>query len=211
MNEYCEILSKTFLFKEIDVKTIQECCNFEGICEHNYSQGEIMQNALSKKQIGIILKGKAVILSSDDGVIIKKLGKNDIFGVAIMFDNEPKYSTRVVSASSSTVLLLSKDFLLKCFSKSPKIVTNYLEELASKISFLNAKISSYTAKSAENKLLAYLMQLPRENNVVFLNTDFSSIAKMIGIGRASLYRAFDKLISDGIIEKDNKKIILKEI
>ena len=96
-----------------------------------------------------------------------------------MFDTEPKYSTRVVSASQSTVLILSKDFLLKCFSKSPKIVTNYLEQLASKISFLNAKISSYTAKSAENKLLAYLMQLPRENNVVFLNTDFSSIAKMI--------------------------------
>lgn len=170
-----------------------------------------MQNALSNKKIDIIIKGKAVILSNDNGVIIRKLQKGDIFGVAIIFDSSPSYSTKVIATTSCSVLTLNEDFIKNCISTDSSISFNYLEYLAKKISFLNSKISSYTAKNTENKLLAYLMQLPRDNNIITLKTDFSAIAKMIGIGRASLYRAFEKLESAGIIEKENKKIILKEV
>ena len=72
--------------------------------------------------------------------------------------------------------------------------------------------NSYTAKNAENKLLAYLSQLPRdENNQVELKISLSTLAKMIGIGRASLYRSFDKLEESGAIIKSGKKIILNEV
>ena len=39
----------------------------------------------------------------------------------------------------------------------------------------------------------------------------STIAKMIGIGRATLYRAFEKLEKNGTITKQDKKIILNEV
>lgn len=211
MNEYLEILSNIFLFKNVDTKIIEECCSLDGISAIKYNQGDVMQNALSKKQIGIILKGKAVILSNDNGVIIRKLLKGDIFGAAIMFDNEPKYSTKVVASAFCSVLTLNEGFVKQCISLDPQIAFNYLEFLANRISFLNSKISSYTAKNTENKLLAYLMQLPRDNNVITLETDLSAIARMLGMGRASLYRAFDKLEAEGIITKENKKIILNEV
>ena len=88
---------------------------------------------------------------------------------------------------------------------------NYIKLLAKKIGFLNKKISAYTAKTTDNKLYTYLLQLPRNDNKLVLSTDFSAIAKMLGIGRASLYRAFDKLEKDGLIIKKNKEIILKEV
>ncbi len=89
---------------------------------------------------------------------------------------------------------------------------NYISFLAKKITFLNSKINSYTAKNAENKLLAYLSQLPRdENNQIELKISLSTLAKMIGIGRASLYRSFDKLVDSGAITKLGKKIILNEV
>jgi CRP-like cAMP-binding protein len=34
---------------------------------------------------------------------------------------------------------------------------------------------------------------------------------MLGIGRASLYRAFEKLEKDGLIIKNNKEIIINEV
>ena len=71
---------------------------------------------------------------------------------------------------------------------------------------MNSKINAYTAKSAENKLYAYLLQLPREKNTVVLPTDMSTLAKMIGIGRATLYRAFEKLEFSGLIIKNDKNI-----
>ena len=39
----------------------------------------------------------------------------------------------------------------------------------------------------------------------------STLAKMIGIGRASLYRSLEKLEGDGIIIRQDKRIILNEV
>ena len=110
-----------------------------------------------------------------------------------------------------SVITLNKSFIEKCIAFSHACAINYIELLAEKISFLNKKINAFTAKSAENKLYAYLLQLPRTDNVLELNTDMSTIAKMIGIGRATLYRAFEKLQEAGTITKSNKKIIFNEV
>ena len=53
--------------------------------------------------------------------------------------------------------------------------------------------------------------MPRNGNIVELNVSLSTLAKMIGIGRASLYRAIDKLESNGTIKKTEKQIILSEV
>lgn len=210
MYSITEVLKDIFLFNGISKKDISHLCTFSGCEIVNYERNELMLSANTDKKIGILLEGKATIISGDDGVIIKKLISNDIYGVAILFD-EPKYLTKVIASSKCTVLTLNRDFVQKCIEYNSKIALNYIEYLAKKISFLNSKISSYTAKTAENKLYSYLLQLPREGNKVVLKTDFSGIAKMLGIGRASLYRAFEKLENDDLIIKNNKEITLKEV
>ena len=211
MYNIAKIFEDIFLFKNISQEDIKKYCSFPGYEIKNYAKNDTMLSAKTDKQIGILLEGKAIIISNDDGVVIKKLSKGDIYGVAILFD-DPHYSTRVISSSSkTTVLTLNRDFVKKCIDQNTQIAFNYIEYMAKKISFLNSKISSFTAKTAESKLYAYLLQLPREENKIILTTDFSSIAKMIGIGRASLYRAFEKLEKDGLIIKNNKEIILKEV
>ena len=211
MEKIAEILSNIFLFKNVSKKDIEHCCSFSGYEILAYEKNELMLSADTGKRIGIILDGRATIISGEDGVVIKKLSAGDIYGVAILFD-EPKYSTRVLSLSKVRVLSLNRDFVQKCIEYNSRISLNYIEYLAKKISFLNSKIGSYTAKTAENKLYSYLVQLPKdESSTIVLNTDLSSIAKMLGIGRASLYRAFDKLENDGLIIKKGKKIILNEV
>lgn len=210
MENIIEILSKIFLFDNVSKKDIEHCCSFNGHEIIAYERNEVMLSASNEKRIGILLNGKANIISNDNGVIIKKLDKGDIYGVAILFD-EPKYSTKVISNAKTTVLTLNRSFVQECIEYNSKIALNYIQYLAKKISFLNSKISSYTAKTAENKLYSYLLQLPREENKIVLKTDLSAISKMLGIGRASLYRAFDKLQKDGLIIKNDKEIILKEV
>lgn len=211
MYNIIEIFKNIFLFKNISQKDIENCSLFSGCEIKTYNKNETMLSANTEKQIGILLEGKATIISNDEGVVIKKLVVGDVYGVAILFD-DPHYSTKVLSSSTkTTVLTLNREFVQKCIEYNSQISFNYIEYMAKKISFLNSKISSYTAKTAENKLYAYLLQLPRDKNKIVLKTDFSGIAKMIGIGRASLYRAFEKLENDGLIIKNNKEIILKEV
>ncbi len=210
MDNIHEILSSIFLFKGVSQNDIEHCCTFDGVEAVLYERDDIMLSAETDRKIGIVLAGKATIISGDDGVIIKKLSEGDIYGVAILFD-EPHYSTKVISLGKTMVLTLNREFVQSCIEYNSKIALNYIEYLANKISFLNSKIGSYTAKTAENKLYSYLLQQPRVDNKIVLKTDFSAIAKMIGIGRASLYRAFDKLENDGLIIKNNKEIILCEV
>jgi CRP-like cAMP-binding protein len=205
-----EILKNCFLFKDIENNIFEACCGFEGYYSETYAPSSVLQNSNTDKKIGIIIKGKAVITSSEDGVIIKKLGNNDIYGVAILYDST-KYLTQVKAISECKVLILEKLFVDKCISYNSKIAMNYITFLANKIGFLNSKISSFTAKSIENKLMTYLLQLPNTDGFVHLTADYSTIAKSLGIGRASLYRAFDKLEKDGQIIKNDKNILIKEV
>lgn len=199
-----------FLFKGVDNQQIDFFLSFGGINEESFSSGEIIQCFDKCKYIGIITKGKASIKSGDNGVIIKKLQKGDIFGVAGLFDT-PTHSTLIVASTDCTVITLSKSFVEKCISLNPTCAMNYITLLAKKISFLNKKINSYTAKSAENKLYSYLMQLPHNGNILELSVDMSTLSKMIGIGRATLYRAFTKLEENGTITKKDKIIIFNEV
>ena len=210
MSNYIEILKKCFLFENIDANIVDKCCTLQGCKIVDYSPQEIMQDYKTPQSIGIIISGKATIISGDNGVIIRKLAKDDIYGVAKLFDT-PEHLTKVVATSKCTVLSISRDFVEGCIEIDKKIGINYITLLAKKISFLNNKISSFTAKTVDNKLYTYLLQLPRIDNKIELNTDFSAIAKMLGIGRASLYRAFEKLEKDGLIIKNNKEIIINEV
>ena len=199
-----------FLFKNVQPELLTNILKYKGLGENKFSHGEIIQNSTHFDSIGIVVKGKAVVKSNSDGVIINKLNKNDVYGVAAMFD-KPTYSTVVQAVSECTIITMDKEFITECIKSNPVIALNYVEFLAKKVTFLNKKINAYTAKSAESKLYAYLLQLPRKGNVLELNIDMSTIAKMIGIGRATLYRAFEKLINNGTITKIDKIITFNEV
>ena len=198
------------LFKNIREDNLDKILAFDGINEESYSPNETMQNSSISSKIGIIYKGKAIIKSGEDGVIIRKLGKADVYGAAALFD-APKHLTIVKAQTECTVITMSKSFIEKCILTSSVFALNYIEFLSKRISFLNSKINAYTAKSVENKLYTYLLQLPRNNNEILLSNDMSTIAKMLGIGRASLYRAVKNLENNGLITKQDKKIILNEV
>ena len=199
-----------FLFRDLDNKQVEKLLSLDGISKEHYAQGDIMQNNKTACKIGMIIKGKAIIKSGEDGVIIRKLNPNDVYGAACLFDS-PKHLTIVKAVTDCTVITMNKQYIESCILEENKISLNYIEFLAKRISFLNTKINAYTAKSAENKLYTYLLQLPREENVINLSIDMSTIAKMIGIGRATLYRAFEKLEKNGTITKQDKIIILNEV
>lgn len=199
-----------FLFQNIEETEIQRLLSLGEINEENFSQGKILQNCKNHCKIGIIVKGKAIIKSGDDGVIIRKLSQNDIYGVASLFD-APAHLTSVVAVTDCTVITMDKAFVETCIKENNQVALNYIEFLAKRVSFLNRKINAYTAKSAENKLYTYLLQLPREDNEIILPVDMSTVAKMLGIGRATLYRALEKLENSGTIIKQDKKIFLKEV
>lgn len=199
-----------FLFSGLSDEKINEMLEFDGVEIHEYHPQQVMLSSKTEEKIGIIIKGNAIIRSGDDGVIIRKMTSKDTYGAACLFD-KATYLTSVIAVSVCSVITFNKNFIEKCISYDDAVSKNYISFLAKRISFLNSKINSYTAKNTESKLYAYLLQLPRNENKIELSISFSTLAKMIGIGRASLYRALEKLEANGTITKNDKNIILNEV
>ena len=81
--------------------------------------------------------------------------------------------------------------------------------MSKKVVYLNRKISTLVAGSAEKKLVAYLLEVEFDS-VCSLNVSMSSLADMLNVGRASLYRAIDDLENRGLIKKNGKMIIISD-
>jgi CRP-like cAMP-binding protein len=199
-----------FLFENLPPYELEQILSNNGLYEQTFSPKEIIQNCNHCDKIGIVTKGKAIIKSGLDGVIINKLSRNDVYGAAALFD-VPKHSTFVEAVTECTVITMDKQFVVHAMQVSSTFALKYVEFLSKKISFLNQKINAFTAKSAENKLYNYLLQIPRTENTLSLSADMSTIAKMLGIGRATLYRAFEKLEKNGVITKSDKFITFNEV
>ena len=80
----------------------------------------------------------------------------------------------------------------------------YLQFLAERVQFLNAKIRSFTAGSTERRLALWLAE--HAQNGAIRTPSLSMLAETLDIGRASLYRALDKMELEGLITRNGREI-----
>ena len=156
--------------------------------------------------LGVLLTGRAQILSADSErtVILRTLLPPDVFGAAALFCRTPAPLSRVEALADSEILLIPRGEIRALMAENPRFLDAYLAFLAGRVQFLNRKIRCFTAGTAERKLALWLAG--EEHDTVYLPTSLSALSDMLGIGRASLYRAFDKLTADGVIAKNGREI-----
>ena len=92
--------------------------------------------------------------------------------------------------------------------REPLVRHNYLRYLAQRIHFLSGRIQSLAQPGAEVKLARYLL-CEQQQGVVSLSA--AELARRLSIGRATLYRAFQRLEEDGLIRREGKNVFLPNI
>ena len=101
-------------------------------------------------------------------------------------------------------MFLDRDAVRAMLGESPAFMDAYLQFLAERVYFLNGKIRAFTAGSAERRLALWLAEHPEKQP--FPTGSLTALAKTLDIGRASLYRALDKLENEGAILRDGRRI-----
>ncbi len=158
--------------------------------------------------LGILLAGRASILSSDEEkhVILRNVTAGEVFDAAVLFLIDPPPMSRIVALTDCTTLFIEASAVRALMTRSPAFLDAYLTFLAERVQFLNRRIRCYTAGSAERRLALYLADNCDESGT--LTVSLSALSRILDIGRASLYRALDKLEADGIICHDGRHITL---
>lgn len=157
-------------------------------------------------ELVILLKGYAKIRSTDGerSVILRTPGPGDVLGAAALFLPQAMPLSRIQAVGEATALLMRDTAVRQLMAKDAAFLDAYLAFLAQKVHFLNQKIRCFTAGSAERRLALWLYGEGSEQ--ILLPVSVSALADTLDIGRASLYRALDKLEADGLITRDGRMI-----
>ena len=201
-------LKKHNLFENIENSVLEATLDAEDIKVKNFKQGEeIFSPEDEEKKLGFILAGEANVYSADGNrsVMLRSLFEGDTFGVSNLFDENSRFVSIIVAKKASTVIFFAPDTIGRLLDESSSFRMSYIKFLSERIRFLNKKISCYTAGSPERRLAVFLCSQSNEKRFS-VNINANSLSEMLNVGRASLYRAFDKMIDDGFIEKNGKII-----
>ena len=203
-------LKKHPIFKNAEPNNLKTYIKESSVALCSFSSDEDICSPLTDNiPVGLIISGKALVHSSDGGkVLIKTVSEGAIFGIANLYSENAAFPTRISAKKSCKVLFISPDDVRSLIENDPSVMRAFMAFLSENIVYLNKKISSLTAGSAERRLSVYLSENAKDG-VFTLTTSASTLAAMLDIGRASLYRVLDKLESDGFIERKAKTIILK--
>ncbi len=174
--------------------------------------GEVIFSPASKqKRVGILISGTANVLPSDvaDSAMLKILCAGEMFGIANLYSRDLPFPSIISARTSCRVLFIDGENFSELIENDPCALRAYLTLLNNKIGYLNKKISTLTAPTVEKKLAFYLAE-NECGGALAGNISMSSLADILGVGRASLYRALDALTEAGLIKKNGKQIFIPD-
>lgn len=209
--DFIKKLSKFPLFENVSAGAIKLALSADDCNVKTYNSGEVMFDAnINNGYLAVILRGKAEIFSADPvkDVLLNTVSIGDIFGYSKLFGKGNALSTKAVSKGGTRVLLISEKSLAEMLQNDNTMMFNYLSIMSEKIRFLNEKIMYFTAGSTERRLALYLTSLNKKT--IRLSISMTDLANTLDVGRASLYRAFDKLSEDGYIIRSEKIILIMD-
>lgn len=206
-NEILRCFAVLPLFAGTDEQMLADMIQRDTALVEQTAKGERI-NTDNGRALGILLSGKATISSADDGthVILRTLRAGEIFGAAALFLDGEAPLSHIVAEEPCTTLLLPDTLVRELMARSPAFLSAYLTFLAGRVQFLGRRIRCFTAGSAERRVALFLADETESDSTVTVS--LKALADTLAIGRASLYRALDKLESDGLIRHDGRRITL---
>jgi len=193
-------------FKKVDRTSALTVFTEYGCSIESFEEGEtILSPDSERRTVGLILAGSATVKTKDPtkNALLRFLREGDIFGVANLFTEDP-FVSNICADKKCRVFLLPKEAVRALLLCDRAFLDRYLSFLCGRVCYLNKKIGYLTAGSAERRLALYLSSF--ESDEIVLDASLSSLSELLDVGRASLYRAFDRLSLDGYIRKDGRHI-----
>ena len=203
---YATLAEKTFLFSGIPEEEIFSLLGSEGVrVEHFEKDQTIFDRADTERALGIILYGScAVTKESENGSMpMSVLRQTDRFGAASLFHDEEAYVARVMAQESTWVLLIDEKALRSMMQRDFRVTENYLRYLTARIRFLSGRLDGFVPQSVEERVLNHI-KTRAENGLYESEWSVTQLASALRISRTTLYRAMDKLVSEGKIERHGR-------
>lgn len=153
-----------------------------------------------RRCLGVVLRGRIEVRR--ESILMAALSAGDVFGAAALFNDSPDYPTTLTALSPCQTLLIPQEQIRRLLRECPAFAENYTAYLSGRIQFLSQRLETVSAPSAEGKLARYLLSADEGE----LTLSATQLGQRLGVGRATLYRAFEALEDAGAIAREGKTI-----
>lgn len=209
MKKTSELILTLPLLRGCLEKTVQAIVLMEKDAVKTFAKGEPV--LFDSGGLDILLSGKLKIGGRTDKkkLLLSELKPGAVFGYASLFESGKHFETDISAAVPSKVLHIPEKTVETLLGSDARFARNIISAQSEKIRFLNEKVLSFTSPDASEKLMRYLAGLEKdENGRVKNELGMAPLSARLGMGRASLYRAFEKLEKEKKIIRDGKAVIL---
>ena len=200
---YAKFAAGTFLFAGISEEEIRALLMLDGVRVEHYEKDQVIFDRVdTERALGMILYGECIVTkeSANGKMPMSVLRQADLFGAASLFHDEEAYVARVMASESTWVLLINENALRVMMQRDFRVTENYLRYLTARIRFLSGRLDGFLPQSVEDRVLNYI-KTHAENGLYESEWSVSALAEALRISRTTLYRAMDKLVSNGKIER----------
>ncbi len=205
-------IDKHPLFTGVPISHISEYLTADVTRISEFTPNTVAYSSESEtRQVAFILCGTAKVYmgNSEESAFMRTLTAGDAFGVANLYDEDDPFPSYIITASNVKILFIEGEIFKKFIECNSTATKNYLSFLSKKIVYLNKKLATLTAGSAEKKLACYILE--HNTDRIFSPPSLCELADILQMGRASLYRAIDSLEENGMIERKGKKILVLDM
>lgn len=178
----------------------------------HFSVGELLCSPKKPPSfVGIVLSGRAAAESQtgNGNALLRSFSEGDMFGIADLYSSDSSFPTVITALTELSVLLIDRDGFRRLLAADADALREYLRFMSERVMLLNKKIAVLTAGSAEKKLAFFLSENQLDGEYL-LPSSMSSLAELLNVGRASLYRALERLEGDGLIRRSGKNILIPD-
>ncbi len=212
--KYADFLSKSFLFAGMDESEISRIAEDTEITFAKYSRNDVIyEPECYDSKLGFVLDGSVTVYrieASGNKVPLNILSAPQSFGILTLFSKKG-FPTTVMARTACKVLYIDEGCVRAMIEEHPRVSLNIIEFMAKKIDFLNDRIAAFSEGSVEDKLRKHLCDMAKKHGTNSFEFNKKLTSEALNCGRASLYRAIDSLVSEGLVTIENKKIYINDL
>ena len=173
-----------------------------------FARGEqLLSPGSTKRALGFLLEGSALVTRGGAGVAMSRLTPGAAFGMATLFASGEPFPNEIRAETACTALFLPQQWVAEMIGREARFAFNYIALLSERILFLNRRIDTFTAGDVPQRLRGMLDQFRRRQGggaALTLPCSYTQLASLLGVGRASLYRALEQLEGEGLFTREGR-------
>ena len=160
----------------------------------------------------VVLEGSVkgeMVDSSGKVVKIEDISAPRPIAPAFLFGQNNRLPVDVVANDVVKVVVIPRSSMVGIMQASSQVLTNYLDMMSNRATFLSNKLYFLSFRSIKEKLAHYLLDLSKGQLIIFsLPMGQQELADYFGVTRSSLARVFADMERDGLVAFDRRKVTL---